>query len=163
MGRVRPEVDPNRTQLQDFGGRPSTPQDGVHPRQELLQLEGLRDVVVGAQVQATDFVVLVAPRRNDQHGRAAVASQCAAQFEAIHTGQHDVEDDEVRQERARVFKSLRRPSPTTRTSKPSNVRFSRNTVDRFASSSTTRTRLFIGMRPSYTQNSPAVCYRRVDT
>ena len=29
MGRVRPEVDPNRTHLQDFGGRPSTLQDGV--------------------------------------------------------------------------------------------------------------------------------------
>ena len=41
------------------------------------------------------------------------------------------------------------PSATTCTSNPSNARFSRSSVDRFASSSTTRIRLFIGGRLNF--------------
>ena len=68
----------------------------AQPRQQLPEVERLRQVVVGAGVEAGDAVVDGVASSQHQHGRPdAVASQAAADLEAVHSGQHHIEHDRV--------------------------------------------------------------------
>jgi hypothetical protein len=60
-------------------------QQRVDAQQQLAQVEGLGEVVVGAQFEAADAVLVAsALRREDQHGRLVAArAQLAQHFEAI--------------------------------------------------------------------------------
>ena len=47
----------------------------IHARQQLEQTERLRDVVVGAKVEAEDLVGLLAARAEDEHRRVDASSR----------------------------------------------------------------------------------------
>ena len=81
-------------------------QDGPDPRHELLDAEGLRDVVV-AHAEALDLVLgrVTGGQEDDGHLLALVA-QAAADLVAVEVGQHDVEHDEMRPERAHLLERL---------------------------------------------------------
>ncbi len=84
-GAQRPGVRPG----------PGAAQYGLHAQHEFTRAERLGDVVVRAHLQAEDAVVLVAACRqhDDRHG--AALPQPAADLQAVHAGQHQVEDDQV--------------------------------------------------------------------
>jgi len=71
-------------------------QHGLHAGQQLGQAEGLGDVVFGAQLEAHDLVHLGASgaEHHDQ-GVVLVLAQAPQHLEAVHLGQHDVEDDQA--------------------------------------------------------------------
>ena len=71
------------------------PQDGLHAAAELAHRERLRDVVVGAELEAEHLVGLLGLRgeHDDRHG--AARADRAADVEAVHPRQHHVEHDEV--------------------------------------------------------------------
>ena len=71
-------------------------QHRLDARQQLRSAERLRDVVVGADLEADDAVDLVALCREDDHrGRHPLAAQHAQHLDAAHAGKHHVEQDEV--------------------------------------------------------------------
>jgi hypothetical protein len=76
--------------------RGHAPQQRLEPRHQLDCLERLGEIIVGAQLQADHFVHDLPSRRqhHDRRGHAAL-TQLAADIEAVHPGQHDVEDDEI--------------------------------------------------------------------
>src|SRR5919106_1767045 len=67
----------------------------TRPAGELGHLEGLRHVVVRAQLEADDDVDRVALRREDHDRHPAVLADLAAYLVAVERRQHEVEDDEV--------------------------------------------------------------------
>src|SRR5579859_5368375 len=73
-----------------------TPEHSVDAGQHLAHRERLGDVVVGAKLEADDLVDLgvLGGDYDDRH--PAVLAQRAAEVEAAHTGQHQVEQDQVR-------------------------------------------------------------------
>src|SRR5688572_2927982 len=54
--RLGDEIDRHRTQLEHVRRRPRPPENGLDPRQELFQVERLRDVVVGTKIQPAELV-----------------------------------------------------------------------------------------------------------
>src|SRR5919108_1335424 len=70
--------------------------DGVDPRQHLAHRERLGDVVVGAQLEADDLVDLGVFGRDHDDRHAARLAQRPAEVEPAHSGQHQVEQDQVR-------------------------------------------------------------------
>ena len=58
--------------------------------------EGLRDVVVGAHLQAADLVHFGVTGAEHDHGHVGEFADLLADLEAVHIGQDDVEEDEVR-------------------------------------------------------------------
>ena len=82
------------------------PQHGLHAGDELARVEGLRHVVVGADLQTDDPVDVVAARGEDDHGDVARLAELFADGEAVHLRHHHVEDDEVRLEGLRLFERL---------------------------------------------------------
>ncbi len=83
------------------GLRPAlrAPQQGADPGHELARAERLRDVVVGAELEAHDPVGLLgAGGQHDDGQRARLGrpAEGAADLQAVDAGQHEVEDDEVR-------------------------------------------------------------------
>ena len=73
----------------------ASPQHGVHPGQQLTGVEGLHQVVVGPAVQALDAVVHLAPRRHDDHRDVAGGPDLAADVDAVHVRQAQVEQHDV--------------------------------------------------------------------
>src|SRR6478736_1324336 len=72
-----------------------TTEDRLDPGRQLAGRERLRDVVVGAELEAGDAVrLLVAGSEHDDRNLRAGAD-LAADFEAVHAGQADVEHDET--------------------------------------------------------------------
>ena len=65
------------------------------PRQQLLALERLDEVVVGAAVESLDAVVGLGARGEDQDRDVALGAQPAADLDAVEPRQAEVEDDEV--------------------------------------------------------------------
>ncbi|MCO5614897.1 hypothetical protein L7F22_069182 [Adiantum nelumboides] len=76
------------------GGGPA--EHGGDPQGQLARAEGLGDVVVGAELEPTDTVVLLA-ERGEEHDREvrSLRLQLAADRQAVPAGQHEVEDDHV--------------------------------------------------------------------
>ena len=79
-----------------FFGAHGAAQDGADAGDDLFEAEGLSDVVVAADGQALDLVAHIVARgeEEDRGGDAGVA-QAPGDGEAVHVGEHDVEDDEV--------------------------------------------------------------------
>ncbi len=68
------------------------------PDQELARAEGLRHVVVRAELESEDAVHLRRARRqHDDRDRAGhrIAPQDLAHLQPVHFGKHEVEDDQV--------------------------------------------------------------------
>src|SRR5262245_36070333 len=74
---------------------PRAPQGGLDAAAELAHREGLGYVVVGADLEAGDLVGLAAlgGQHDDRH--LAARAHLAADFDAVHLRQHQVEDDEI--------------------------------------------------------------------
>src|SRR5581483_4350230 len=74
----------------------SAPGERPKTRQELLEGERLRQVVVRSRVETADAVVdSVARRQHENRSPDAVVPQAAADLEAVRAREHDVEDDRV--------------------------------------------------------------------
>src|SRR5579859_258555 len=73
---VRLEVDLELAQGdQRLPGWAGTPEDGAETRQQLVDSDRLRDVVVGPRVECRDLLVLVADGREDDQRRRAPSAQ----------------------------------------------------------------------------------------
>ena len=83
--------------------RRAAAQQRAHPREQLLTLEGLDEVVVGAGVEALDAGLERVARGQDQDRHVVVGAQRARDLEAVEPGQAEVEDHEVGRERAPVL------------------------------------------------------------
>ena len=80
------------------GGGPllGAAQDRADAQGELARAERLDDVVVGADLETGDPVLLLAARGEHDDGQVgALGPQPSADLEAVDAGQHEVEDDEV--------------------------------------------------------------------
>ena len=74
----------------------SRAQQRPHPGQQLGEPERLADVVVGARVEPDDEVDLVGARGEHEDGEVGeVGAQPAADLEAVHPGQAEVEHEQV--------------------------------------------------------------------
>ncbi len=74
----------------------SAAQDRFRSSHELLEAEGLGEVVIGPDGETSDSVGGVVLGREEQHwGVVCVGAESSAHFEAIEVGHHDVEHDEV--------------------------------------------------------------------
>ena len=87
--------------------RAGAAQEGPDPRRQLLGHERLGDVVVGAGLEPGHDVVGVRPRRHMMIGTALLAPQGPAALEAVHAGQHEVD------QRQSVGASANRSSPSS--------------------------------------------------
>ncbi len=65
-------------------------------REELVHREGLGDVVVGAGIERGDLDRFRVARRQDDDRRRAPAPQGGRDGHAVHVGEPEVEDDDVR-------------------------------------------------------------------
>ena len=77
--------------------RAQSPQDRADAQHELLRAERLREVVVGAERQASNAVGLFAASGEHEDGhlaRRGLGAQLLENVVARRTGQHEVEDDE---------------------------------------------------------------------
>jgi len=86
-----------KTQLRLPGSilQAGAPQDGVDPRHDLTRTEGLHDVVVGAQAEATNPVVHLTTGSDHQDGDLAGTPQRATDLQTIEAGQHQVENHHI--------------------------------------------------------------------
>ena len=74
-----------------------TPQHRVDARDELARVERLRQVIVGAHLEADDAIDVLALRgQHDDGRRVARAAQAPAHRQAVLAGQHQVEHEQVR-------------------------------------------------------------------
>ena len=78
------------------GGRGSPAEGSLHAGEELREAQRLRDVVVGAELQAADLVGLGAPRGDEEDRHPAELADPLDDLPAVEAGQGDVEDHEVR-------------------------------------------------------------------
>ena len=74
-------------------------QDRAQACQQLAGREGLRDVVVGAQLQTDHAIRLVPFGGQHDHRNAAVLTNAPANFQAVHAGHHHIQQDRVEQAR----------------------------------------------------------------
>ena len=70
-------------------------QDGVDAGDQLLKIEWLRDVIVGAELEALQLVRLLAAGRQNNDRHFAGLSKDGAQVEAVEVGQREIEHDEI--------------------------------------------------------------------
>src|SRR5215471_4073406 len=92
-GRIERQVG----QPQDRGAPlRAAPEQGAHSRQELVEREGLGQVVVGAEIEPGHLVgYAVARGEHDDRRVHAGLARGLEDAEAVALGQHDVEDDQI--------------------------------------------------------------------
>ena len=73
--------------------RGSPSEDRPNPRDELLRIERLRQVVVGAQVESGHPVHGVASRGEHDHRQRRHGAEPSEDLETVHAGHHHVQDD----------------------------------------------------------------------
>src|SRR5262249_32345981 len=90
------------------GGRDRRPsQQRFHPRQELNRLEGLDQVIIGAEFQPDDAVHDLPPRSEHQYRNVdPTLSKVTADVEAASERQHHVQDNERSEEHTSELQSL---------------------------------------------------------
>jgi hypothetical protein len=66
-----------------------------HLGHQLAGAEGLGDVIIRTQIQADELVLLGGLGRKHDDGHFGLGSQDAADVEAVHLGQQQVQDDEI--------------------------------------------------------------------
>ncbi len=98
---ARAAVDLEPAEAQHVGRRPGRAAAEHDPdaRQELTRLEGLGDVILGADLKPDHLVHRIALRRQHDHrrlgGRCRQGSDPPEDIEAVAVGQHQVEEHEV--------------------------------------------------------------------
>src|SRR5918995_7407834 len=90
-------VERDRSSREDAGlRREPTACDGMDPRDELLEIERLDEVVVGTRPEARDPVFdLITGSQLDDH-QAGVFSNSLCELHAVDPWKHQIEDDELR-------------------------------------------------------------------
>ena len=81
-------------------------QQGLDVRHQFARLEGFGQVGVGAELQAHHAVHHVAARGEHDDGDVALLADGAAELEAVHLGQHHVEDGGFKRAAAQARQSL---------------------------------------------------------
>ena len=84
-----------RAQAMRVRGDLRAPDHRAHARQQLLDAEGLGEVVVGAQIEAVDLVLILPTRRQDDDGHGGELAHPLRDGKAIHPWHHDVEQHEI--------------------------------------------------------------------
>ena len=121
--------------------RAGAAEQGPDPGQQLVEGEGLGQVVVGAGVEAGDPVGHLVAGGEHEHRRAvAPLPQQAADGQPVDPRHHHVEHDQVRLAGPRSRRAPRRRRSTVTTSWPAKRRAESRVWRTFSSSSTTRTR-----------------------
>src|SRR5262245_40652516 len=90
----------------NFGARLRSTQDGVDSRQQLSGVEGLGQVVVGADFQTDDAVDIVAARGQHDDGHLRLRSKPSQDFDAVHLRHHHVQNDEGKVAAERLLESV---------------------------------------------------------
>ncbi len=75
--------------------RPDSLQDAVDAGVELAVAEGLRDVVLGVQLQTLDLALLIVQGGEHDDRDVGQPAQAAGQLEAVEVREHHVEEDHV--------------------------------------------------------------------
>ena len=78
------ERDPGALYLDGCGTRPS--QRRRDPREQLVDAERLRQVIVGAEVEGSDLVVVAAARRDDDDADSGALTDLLAELEPVDRG-----------------------------------------------------------------------------
>ncbi len=105
---VRRYVDLDRTDREQFGRLlVGTTQPGTHACHQFLGLERFDHVVVGTGFQTEDDVDGVGLRGEHHDGHTGVRTQHATDVDAVHPGQHQVEQHQVRADLAHRGECLR--------------------------------------------------------
>ncbi len=81
-------------------------QQGADPGQQLLALERLDQVVVGAAVEAGDPVLGLGPGGQHQDRHVTLLAEAAADLDPVEAGEAEVEDDQVGDEPDRHVERL---------------------------------------------------------
>ena len=81
------------------------PQRRAQPREQLVDAERLRHVVVGAGVERRDLLALVADDREDDHRHGLHVRSSRHDLGAAHVGEHEIEDDRVGRATAAAVKA----------------------------------------------------------
>ena len=81
--------------VSDLGGRARRAHDGLDARLQLVLLEGLADVVVGARAQAAHAIDVLGARRQHDHGHAGGLPDAVERLPAVDARHHDVEQHDV--------------------------------------------------------------------
>src|SRR5436190_12877368 len=83
------------SEAHDLNGRGSAAaQERIGACDQFAELEGFGDVIVGAEIESEDDVLLLALGREHDDGHVeSVAAHDAADFVTIYLRQHDVEED----------------------------------------------------------------------
>jgi len=89
------EASETKDRVAGAGQALPSPQDRPDPGQKLARVERLRQVIVGADLEADDPVRVVAARGQHEDRHLRTHPDPAADFEAVDVGQHDVQDDGV--------------------------------------------------------------------
>ena len=84
------------------------PQDCLDPEDQLLNRKRFRYIVVSAEFQALDNLLIGGLGGQHYDGLIAVlGANPVANLIAVHPGQHDVEQDQIELARQRLFEALR--------------------------------------------------------
>jgi hypothetical protein len=105
---LRPRVEHDRP-ADELGLRPAAraPQQRVDASEQLLDVERLHDVVVGAELQRFDLVLpAVASREHEDRIRLAVGAHLLDQLDAGNRRQAEVDDREIDRILLRVVEAL---------------------------------------------------------
>ena len=93
---VQVEHEIGRAEATVLGLAEAPSRDRADAREQLGEREGLGQVVVGAEFEPAHAVAHRAARREEEDGRLhARLAQPAQHLEALHVGQHHVEQDQV--------------------------------------------------------------------
>src|SRR4051812_6864587 len=80
--------------------------DGADARRQLVRVERLRDVVVGAEVEALGLVGGRAFRREEDDGHRPALTELPHDLDPVEIRHHDVEEDDVRSDLLRLDERL---------------------------------------------------------
>jgi len=101
-----PSAEDHLAVLVDLAGGGRSAQQGADATAELPDREGLRDVVVGAELEAEHLVQLVVASGQHDDRHFALGPQTLADFEPVELREHDVEHDEVDPLRRKALQRL---------------------------------------------------------
>ena len=93
-------TDPSRIRLT---ARAAAPQDSTNARQELCRIERLRDVVVRAEGQPFQFFLPLNARGQNDDRNLSQRPQDRQQLESVMVWQREIENDQIRDRRARAI------------------------------------------------------------
>ena len=119
--------------------RPTAAQRGLQARHQLARAKRLGDVVVGSCLERPYLLLLLADSREHENRHLTPLAQQARELDAVHIGQHQIDDRRLRRAHGRSVQRLAAVSAGT-TSKPASRSTTRRARRICGSSSTTRIR-----------------------